>query len=510
MDAGKENRGVPGRRLCMAALAWLCLCSVIYAGEDDSPPGTLDSLIGEIRQARDIRTAASLYAKARAIDPKNADLYRAYMCKALKCGFPRVAYYAAAELTQLDRRDGQAWSVMAYQNAVRQEYRLALSASVQAADLLPGNSSVLNNLAYLLGWYEGLPIPPKLNDSVAQSLAVQKSNWLKSPLFAKCYNDTLVAAKAYNERLAQCKEKALQTRRQIDTLTNLAKKLNAAAASSASFIDACDARINSLQATLERTLNDPALSDAAKNTQARGIDSQMNILRDRRNRWNATLTEASQRRETLSREIQTATAAGAEAEKKLKEAEVSVFKPLWQPPDVEGVITADAEPSGPTDVSASPATTRSAAVQSASTIESLLDMAKLLIRNGSEEKGRQSLRAIISKHPSSEAAKEAQAVLDNPVAAYHERGPRVAESPAAQPAPTREAKPQAKSPAASPGPQGASGAKNADPEELLQAARLLVRNDQAIAAQSLLQTIMRNHSGTAAAKEAKVLLAGLK
>ncbi|MCE5276418.1 MAG: hypothetical protein ABFD92_11605 [Planctomycetaceae bacterium] len=510
MDAGNIRGEKPRARLCETALAALCLCGSLWAGDgtsSSSGQGSLDSLIAEIRQTRDIRTAAALYAQARAIDPRSEDLYHAYMETALKCGFPRLAYYAAAELTQLDAQDGQAWSVQAYYNAVRQDYRQAISAGAQAAELLPANPSLLNNMGYLLGWYEGLPIPPRLNSNVTQTLAVQKPNWLKSPVFAKCYQETVTAAKAYNEHLAVCKEKAQETRRRLDTLTGLAKKLQAAVSSNASVIDACDSKIDSLQVSLDRTLNDPTMSEAARNAQARGIESQMNILRERRNRWNGYMTQATQRMQSLSQEIRVAATANTDAEKRLKEAEVPTFKPVWRPPDVEGVVTADAEPSGPTGVSAAPAVAAAAAPaqSSSASIETLLDMAKLLIRNGLEEKGKESLKAIITKHPSTAAAKEAQAVLDNPVAAYQERPARPAEPVVAQPAPTEQAKPRshrAKTPQAP--------AKKADAEELLQAARLLVRNDQSQAAQSLLQTIMNDHAGTPAAREAKVLLAGLK
>ncbi|MCE5324970.1 MAG: hypothetical protein LLG01_01000 [Planctomycetaceae bacterium] len=506
MNAERRSGGLPGNWLCAAALAWVCFCGGAYAGDGASESGSLDRLVGDIRQSHDIRKAAVLYAKGRAIDPRNVELYRAYMCTALKCGFPRIACYAAAELTQLEPRDGAAWSVLAYQNAMRQDYRQAISAGVQAADLLGDNASVLNNVGYLLGWYEGSLVPPRLNDKVTRSMAGQKPKWLKSPLFSKCYNETLAAAKAYNDRLAQCKDKAQEAKRRLDMLTGLAKKLQAAAASNASVIDACDSKIDSLQMLLDRTLNDPIATDAAKNSQARAIESQMNILRDRRNRWNGYLTQATQRMQSLAGEIQAAAAASADADKRLKDAEVPTFKPVWQPPDVDGLVTADAEPDGPTSISASPVTAAAAPAQGPSTIDSLVEMAKLLIRNGQEEKGRQSLKAIISKHPSSEGAKEAQAVLDNPVAAYHDRPGRPVKPadapPAAEHAQIKDVAPAPKT--------AASTGQTVNAEELLQAARLLVRNDQSAAAESLLQTIMHNHAGTPAAKEAKVLLAGLK
>ncbi len=399
----------------------LCLAPAILAEEATAPAtapilgeGTaVGKLIAAIREASDVKTAATNYSQARTMDKDNPELYDTYMKKMLKLGYPKIALYPALELRRLQAKNGTAWAVLGYSDAKRNRYFTAFTSTVRGMELLPDDPGIQHNAGVLMAWYETLRVKPRLPADLKTMLAANSQKWLGKAKYAEAHNkcksdfttrasrmeklktEIRPAEKAAREAARDSSEAASRYRRYSRGLVSLDNDLRAMQRSLES------AERNRLGATEEnRRSYDSYISQTRRKIQSG--ESKFKSLKKNRDEYRKRAVEKAN---LLAKVKKTLYKAKAE----LVAVEKAAPKLSWLPPAVDGVITPE-DPNPPKFAAQKEATSTSRPL-STSAAGVQLKTAKLLMQNDRKQRAMTIMQAIVKKYPDSEAAKEAADLL---------------------------------------------------------------------------------------------------
>ncbi|MCE5277959.1 MAG: hypothetical protein ABFD92_00910 [Planctomycetaceae bacterium] len=389
-------------------------------------PGGGDA-VAAIQRASNMSEAGKAYLAALDADRKNPQVYQAYISKLLELGQARVAVPAAEQLRKLDNQQDNALAagVIGYNLASRHKIGEALPHLVRAAKGDPDNSGLIHNIATLSVWVarsdEKAGVP---NDGAA--LVGEVSEQMKSK---DGYEQAAAAATAAFDNRANA-AKALQ-----DKLPEYQDALNRAN-SEGSQLEArwgqlqtqwntCDSNFRQAQQDLQRVISASGYSQLTPEQQLssrrlyedrmRQARSEAARVDQERNRVKALNIQRQQRIKKAQRDIEIATKAIEQAGKRDPVLE-------WKPPAVNGKMiaqTPDAQPPAAEPPAAVPPAGegegKAAAVPDGApdaAVVAQLKRAKLFLANDMRAKAVKLLEEIIDKHPGTDAAKEAEELLN--------------------------------------------------------------------------------------------------
>lgn len=454
------------------------------AAKPKEVPAELTALIHAIEKADAPPKALSAFSRGRAIDRNSVKLYQTYMEKMLGFGYPRLASYAARELTRLTPKDGVAWSVIAYQSAKQGRITEALTPVIRAASLMPDDASTRHNISLILGWYAGHDMTPRVPKALEADFNKHQGTWKSGPYgatlngFKKLAREKEARKAAIATQEGKIQELLTEARacqrsiRANNTGVARLEKENTKSQAEVALIRRREDRNNRLIA-YERRLQ--GTIDGNKREISK-LNRDSNTKRDRLKKITSDYQKAKEQLEK----------ARADAEK------TSPPEMSWEPPAAGGKVTPDVEADGkikpfPVNVPDDPEKKASAASEA----DRALQMAKMLLVNGFEDKALRSLKLIVLRYPKTKAAAEAARLIGriNP-----DEAPPV---PATKPVPKPPPEPKPPAP-----PQ--------DPEKMLQDARTLIREDKTAEATKILTEIVTRHADSPAVKEARLLLKALE
>ncbi|MCE5325171.1 MAG: hypothetical protein LLG01_02030 [Planctomycetaceae bacterium] len=409
--------------LLAGSLLGLCLC--LEAAEPapaSAPAGKAD--IEAISEAKDIAAATGALAEAQKLDPDNPKALDAYLRRAIALGRPQKAFAAAEQLARLQGENALAQGLLGYCLAMRGSFMEASAATVKAAAVAPENSGVMFNIGVLTKWREVDPthamIPPAAVDTLHSNLA----RWSSRSGFSegsdsadKALAQRAVRVEQVRQRLEPAQKKVEELTKPIPAPAGRGRKAKAAPVDPAEALKAkaqkekqaaekqMAAAVAAIQKIRASTPNnadkktvDKAVTAIAKNQQAY-VQAQV------------TRAEAIRRVKAAEEAIATKDAplknAKAAVESIQKEMDrVATATPLfdWRPPTIDGQAFVDkdsrlAPVAG--DGEGAPASDASK-----------LEVAKALIQNNRPQPAIKILGEIIDHDPNSDAAKEAQKLMD--------------------------------------------------------------------------------------------------
>ena len=372
----------------------------------------MPELIATIRNAKDVGTAARSYAQGRNLDKNNVELYDAYMRKMLTLGYPKIALYAAMELRRLQVKNGTAWGVIGYDEAKRYRYSTAFESAIRAMELLPDDPGVQHNAGVLMAWYESLRFRPKLAPELHRTLAENRKQWLERVKYAEAYRKYKAEFATRAKRIAELKAELARAERDADAADRQSRQAIAQYQDYAWEMARIERDAMALEQRLvtveresleidnedERPYYDNLIIELR-----RSIRDDESKLRSMRTECSQYRTRAVQKAELLSKARQ----ALNKAKKALAVEEKDVPKIDWQPPAVDGAITPE-DPNPPRFATDAGLTSKPTPASSA---ESQLKIAKLLMQNDRMQRAAAMLAAIIEKYPDTKAAEEAGRLL---------------------------------------------------------------------------------------------------
>ena len=382
-----------------------------------TPAERLAAMIEALQAADNPSTAMAAYARGCAIDRSNVQLQNAYMRKMLRSGLPKIAYYAARVLVRLQPDNPTAWGVVAYVHGKRGEPHKALDPAIRAVAGAPKNPSIAHNAGQLLAWYENQLAPPKLPDSTRRTLEKIRPELFKQKSFARAYRSIKTAydqraklAAELGKRVAAAEAEAEKVQQDAMTIDSRLRSIN-------DEIDYRDRRIRSLYRELRTYyyhLYPLSTGDRVRlvyvpnyyghrgaiyeriRAEERIIDElKLHVWRLRRD-GRAVLAELSRRKaamETLRKQVKAV----------LARVDLA-FR--WDPPAVDGVVTPELDrfPIPKKRLARLP---EDAATDTAQRLE----LARLYLRNGMEDKAVIILRRLVAKYGSTKAAHGAKILL---------------------------------------------------------------------------------------------------
>ena len=215
---------------------------------DDEPAETVDQqlqgLIEAIENAETPAHAVDAYAQAGRIRRGDLGINQAYMKKMLGFGQIQSAVYAARWLLKHDETDGVAWAVLAYFEVSRSHMPQALAAAVRAAEQLPDDPGVMHNLGLLAAWYESQDDPRGVSIEAARAVRDRIDAWLEADAFAGIYQTVADNVAVFNEDLAALNDELDQVADTMDAVRDEAEFIQEE-------IDALEYEIYALQRELD-------------------------------------------------------------------------------------------------------------------------------------------------------------------------------------------------------------------------------------------------------------------
>jgi tetratricopeptide (TPR) repeat protein len=163
------------------------------------PRADITPLIDTIRTADQPAQAIAAYARANALDRNNIELLNAYLRRMLQLGLPQVAWYPANVLVHLSPDNGMAWAVVGYMHGRDGRLSGAFSATMRAIDRLDDNRSVLFNAGQLAAWYDHQQVPPEVSHIARRILDDRHKQLAENAFFQRGYE---AISKAY-EKIAR-------------------------------------------------------------------------------------------------------------------------------------------------------------------------------------------------------------------------------------------------------------------------------------------------------------------
>ena len=387
----------------------------------ETPEAQLRGLIETIREAENPRTAISAYARAAAIDSKSIELHQAHMLRMLRSGLLRIAYYPAGALVRLDPDNGTAWGVLGCAYGRKGDWVEALAATVRAAEQIPDDPSVLNNLGQLTAWYERQLDLPGLPAAVRRSIERHKDEWTRRAAFLRAYqrmkkayehgaraaDDLTRQAKAAQNDLHEARQKALAIDQQLRDIS--------------SEIESREDRIDELRREryyvyYPRYGRQYVLTDGRLVVYRRHYPRYPLLNRER---LDDEIRQEERAVEDLKRQRSTLRAVGGRILSELKDKQRNVgqleaklrasrARPeqhfRWDPPAVDGVVVDEVERFPAAREKPAPKTPQQKAQQR-------LRLARNYIHNALPDSAVPILQEILAQYPDTESAREARAAL---------------------------------------------------------------------------------------------------
>jgi len=410
------------RVLAIVLAASMLAGSPLWADETATAPAgdraqRLQEFIRAVERATHPSAAITAYARGCAIDRTQPEIHNVYMRRMLEFGLPNIAYYPAKTLTALEADNGMAWGVLGYVHGKRGELADALSAATRAADLCRGDPSILHSAGQLVAWYDLDPELPRIPDRTKRTIEKVRADSMKLPAFAKAYR---AIEQAYQQRRALVRDfekrigaveaemlaleqLALDIDREIrdlndevnyrlDLIRDLQRDLYYA--NWYYYLDANGRYIYYYDPSVERPY--PRDARARIRQEERAVDRLRLDVRKLRRRGQAVLKDIAGKRETLE-----------ELAARKKGALASVRERFrWDPPAVNGVVTAEVDsfPPVPPEALAQRESPEAKA-------RNQLILAELYVRHDLPDKAVETLRELLSSYGSTEAAAEAKKLL---------------------------------------------------------------------------------------------------
>ncbi|MHC4984064.1 MAG: hypothetical protein ACYTF6_12965, partial [Planctomycetota bacterium] len=365
-----------------------------------------------VAAAEDPSSAAAAYARANAMDSTNVKLHETYMNRMLKFGLPKIALYPARTLMLLEPEHGMAWSVIGYMHGREGEFAEAFHATMLAAKQLQDNPSVLNNAGQLAAWYDNEPDLPELSAASRRWLEQIRGRLEKTEEYVRAYERTVEAYKQRFARSAEYEQKLPAAEVAISVLRGQLAEAEAEYRAIADRIDFRSRLIDSLKRELYYAY-----------WYARDVEGNLHsYYRFRRQELRDRIRGQERDIEWLRQEAYgvRAAAGSIQMELKIREKELEVLRGKlqkaidqvyrrlrWDPPAVDGVVTAEVErfiytQPKPGTVSEDPEVLAARRLKAA----------RLYIRHDIRDKAIEILTEIITDYRSTEAAEEAGSMLD--------------------------------------------------------------------------------------------------
>jgi hypothetical protein len=410
--------------IALLALASMAAAQAAGPAPASSPAPTsadrLSNLIQAIATADDPRAAMRAYALATAITRDSLELQEAYMKKMLRLGMPNIAYYPAVAALRLDDDNALALAVVGYMKGRQGNMEDAFVNTLQAAVQLKTDPSVMHNIGQLVAWFDGDPTNPRVTDATRRLLAQSRNELEKSDQYADAFN-AIRAAGDERSRLARGTEKQLQAlESDVQSAQALASDIDRQIRDINEDINARSRAIDEMyrqqryyggyfggggywmRDTTGRPMWLPGsggyyyrddLRDRIR-SEEQAMDSSRTQLRQARREGEAAVAELTRKQAAL-RELRGQLKVAAERFARL-------FR--WDPPAVDGVVTAEREtfPSGPMAPRNDDPETLAG---------QRLEVAKLYLKHDMPTKAVEILHEVITQYGKTEAAKQAQSLL---------------------------------------------------------------------------------------------------
>jgi len=403
------------------ALAVACGGSIADDKAAASAPSALKArlspFIKVIRESDDARTVMRTYTRAIGIGRNDAELHKLYMARMLRFGLPQIAQTAARELARLDQADGMAWALIGYRHGQQGQLTDAFIATAKAAELMPNDPSVRNNLGQLVAWYDFAAPPPVVPDASRRSLAKLRDTVGKTKEYQLAYKAMQnafaqqgAASKALADRISAAEAEAA-------AVQALARDVNGRLAELSDDVDYRQRRIDGLWRDIRygytyfaypyyhgyrrRSYAFPTYYKAGLYDRILDEERELDALRTRLGRVQregaVVLAELARKEATLK--------ALREQVKAAIDRVTMEFR--WDPPAVGGVVTAERDRIPPTigkPKMAVPVDPEHDAAQS-------LELAKLYLRHDMSDRALGLLGMVATKYPKTKAGKQAAALL---------------------------------------------------------------------------------------------------
>ncbi len=398
--------------LCLAAAAVAEGAAAPAAAPIVGEGTSAAKLIAAIREASDVKTAATNYSQARTMDKDNPELYDTYMKKMLKLGHPKIALYPAMELRRLQAKNGTAWGVIGYSDAKRSRYLLALTSTIRGLQLLPDDPGIQHNAGVLVAWYQTRRLKPRLAPDLKAMLADNSEQWLGKAKYAEAHNKCKSDFAARAKRIEKLKAEIAPAEKAANAADRESRRATTRYKDCARSIDRLRRDTRALEKRLDTTKRN-RVAAGPKNwryydrlirrirTRIRASETKFRSLRRNRDQYR---NQAVKKADLFDKAMKIL----AKAKASLRAEEKAQPSLSWLPPAVDGVITPESK-TPPTFAAthAQPASQPSTAPAP----EAQLKMARLLLENNRRSKAMAILELILKKHPDTKAAKEAAELL---------------------------------------------------------------------------------------------------
>ena len=375
----------------------------------------LAALIDTLKTADNPSAAMAAYARGCGIDRTNVELQNAYMRKMLTFGLPKISYYAARVLVGLQPDNGTAWGVVGYMHGRRGELGKALAASIRAAEKAPEDPSIAHNAGQLLGWYENELTPPRLPDSARRILEQILDDLFRQESFVKAHQQMKAAYVRQAALAAEIEKRLAAAAADADRVHDEALDIDLQLRTINDEIDYHNSVIESLYRELNYYYAYPVYtSDGIQYVYVPNYryGQRAEILERIRAEERAIYAlelgarKLRRRGQTVLAELRRKQRALETLRKQVRGALTQVERAFrWDPPAVDGVVTAELErfPLRPR-VAAGPEDRQAIA-------EHRLELAKLYLSNGMTDKAVAILNELVEKYGSTPQAEEAKIVL---------------------------------------------------------------------------------------------------
>ncbi|HDZ20800.1 hypothetical protein LCGC14_0269200 [marine sediment metagenome] len=232
----------------------------------------LHLLAEAIRQAKTPPEAVAAYVEANKLLRGDVQANEAYMRKMLTFGEVTKAVIGARWLVHSDKDHGLAWGVIAYVDAGRGSLAKALAEIVQAAALLGDDPGVMHNAGVLAAWSEAsgpaANIPTRLRKTISRSI----DKWLENSAFAEAYQDLLDDLTDHDERIEEAQDAVDEIAEEMDRVKEDGENVQ-------DQIDAIDEELASLQSELYNVTAELAAHEAARHVINRRIARKKQQIR---------------------------------------------------------------------------------------------------------------------------------------------------------------------------------------------------------------------------------------
>ncbi|MCE5327762.1 MAG: hypothetical protein LLG01_15255 [Planctomycetaceae bacterium] len=406
-----------------AAVAAVLFCAGAAMGQAGG------DVIAAIGRASNLKEAGEAYVAARNVDKKNPQIYQAYIGKLLQLGQARLAMIPAQELKALDGQNPQAAGVIGYNLAMRGKIGEALSHLVCAAAADGDNPGLIHDIAVLSVWVArseekaGAPADgAALVANVAESMKSKNGFEQAQAAATAAFDHRADAAKALQDKLPQYQEVLNRAKTEGSEIDARVSQLN-------SMWNQCDSMCRQAQQDLQRLTSDANYANMSADQQASQRRSCEDRIRQARNDGARVQQEYNRIRSLAAARIGRIKKAQQDIDNTTKAIEQAGKRdPVleWKPPAVNGMVVAEAaapaggappveavgNPTPPADPAGGAAVTvpPSGTPNAAATTQ--LKKAKLFLANDMRDKAVKLLEEIVDKYPDSDAAKEAQQLLD--------------------------------------------------------------------------------------------------